>query len=144
MTQEWRKRNRKTNLQASKSSEYFLRDTLNSSSSMSSWVISISWQFLRNQILQGTTKVFTRRHTFLGVDFHRITQTPRWLIEHVYTHKHISLLTYKYSNHQNHEGALDALTISPFLVVDDKHVKFSTRIKIWSVSTEFEEFDYKI
>ena len=37
----------------------------------------------------------------------------------MYTHKRISPLTYKSSIHQNHSGALDALTISPFLVIDD-------------------------
>ena len=38
---------------------------------------------------------------FLGVDFHRKYQTPHQLIEPVYTHKHISPLTYMSSIHQN-------------------------------------------
>lgn len=89
---------------------FFLHNTPNSSSSISSWGISIWSQFLHDQSLQGKTKVFSRRHTFLGVDIHRITQTPQWLIEHVYTYKNISLLTYPSLNHQKSLRALDALT----------------------------------
>ena len=48
------------------------------------------------------TKVFSWRHSFLGVDINRIYQTPQRLIRHMYTHKHVSPLTYKSSIHQNH------------------------------------------
>ena len=42
------------------------------------------------------------------------------------------------------KGALDALTISPFLVIDDKSVKFSMGVTNGSVSTEYEVIGYKI
>ena len=80
----------------------FLQEPPVFSISVSSWGISISSQIPRDSFLQLQTNFFNWRYTFLGVDILQISQTPQWLIDPVYTYKHIRYLTYKSSNHQNH------------------------------------------
>ena len=86
----------RVNLQASKSSEFFRTHRIPHLQ-----YLHEEYQFLRDQSLQGMTKVFTRRHTFVGVNILRITQIPQRLIEPMHSYKLISLLTYKSSIHQN-------------------------------------------